>query len=61
MDTRIEHVFGALFTLEDLREIHRKPFLQGSDAEEEVEYHAILDRLKKSIARSRTANLHRES
>ncbi|OPX70736.1 MAG: O-phospho-L-seryl-tRNA:Cys-tRNA synthase [Methanoregulaceae archaeon PtaB.Bin108] len=50
MDTRIEHVFGALFTLEDLREIHRKALPTGLDAEEEVEYHAILDRLKKSIA-----------
>jgi Sep-tRNA:Cys-tRNA synthetase len=46
MDNRIENVFRALFTLEDLREIHRKALPTGLDAQEEEQYREILDRLK---------------
>lgn len=50
MDARIEHVFSALFALEDLREIHRNALPTGLDEEEEAHYSAILERLKKIIA-----------
>lgn len=50
MDTRIEHVFSALFALEDLREIHRNALPTGLDGEEETHYSTILERLKKNIA-----------
>ncbi|MDD1705576.1 MAG: O-phospho-L-seryl-tRNA:Cys-tRNA synthase, partial [Methanoregulaceae archaeon] len=46
MDNRIDNVFRALFTLEDLREIHRKALPTGLDAQEEEQYREILDRLK---------------
>jgi len=50
MDNRTDNVFRALFTLEDLREIHRKALPTGLDAEEEEEYQQTLARLKGIIA-----------
>lgn len=50
MDTRIEHIFSALFALEDLREIHRNALPTGLDKEEEADYSTILERLKKNIS-----------
>lgn len=49
MDNRTDNVFRALFTLEDLREIHRKALPTGLDAEEEEEYQQTLVRLKQII------------
>ncbi len=50
MDNRIDNVFRALFTLEDLREIHRKALPAGLDPDEETEYQNILGRLKEIVA-----------
>ena len=50
MDNRIDNVFRALFTLEDLREIHRKALPTGLDGAEEEQYREILGRLKGIVA-----------
>ncbi len=50
MDNRIENVFRALFTLEDLREIHRRALPTGLDPTEEEEYGRTLARLKGIIS-----------
>ncbi len=50
MDNRIDNVFRALFTLEDLREIHRKALPTGMDAKEEDQYRETLARLKRIIS-----------
>lgn len=50
MDNRIDNVFRALFTLEDLREIHRGALPTGLDTAEEEQYRATLNTLKGIIA-----------
>src|SRR5512137_1491121 len=50
MDNRIDNIFRALFTLEDLREIHRKALPTGLAAAEEEQYRELLARLKGIIA-----------
>lgn len=50
MDNRIDNIFRALFTLEDLREIHRKALPTGLDTHEEEQYREILARLKEVVS-----------
>ncbi|OPX73148.1 MAG: O-phospho-L-seryl-tRNA:Cys-tRNA synthase [Methanoregulaceae archaeon PtaB.Bin152] len=60
MDNRIEHVFRALFTLEDLREIHRRALPSGLDPDEESEYEHLLVRLKGIISDIEEKRVSRE-
>lgn len=50
MDSRIQKVFEGLYTLEELREIHRHALPTGLDADEEAHYRKTIAGLEEIVA-----------